>query len=414
MRIVELSTDRIPSPPKKGGAIERYVYQISQELSRLGVEVHLISTGNKYYIEKDDTLYRHVYPAESTNFLEKVVGKALAIVTSEYNKKLFYVNRILLRVLREIHESYGCVDVVHNHYFTTAFAPIVFRKTISNRTILITHYHNVPEDNLINRMLARYYDVHLAVSKFVRDEVIRRLGVDLRKVKVVYNAIDTSKFTCEESAKSKVRGLYGIPEDNIVLLYVGRITYEKGLHHLVEAFRVVRENMTDISRKLSLLIVGPIGQFDSASSKDIAYFRYIQKISRERGLHENIRYLGYAADITDIYALADVVVVPSIWQDPCPSTVLEALASCRPVVAYPVGGIPELVKGLEYDFLAKAVEPRSLAEKIMDVIRKAGSIDLRSLRNHVERKFSTKVVARTLKSLFEELLYESQGVYRSA
>lgn len=399
MRIIELSTDRLPSPPVKGGAIERYVYEISQELSKLGVEVHLVSIGDKYRIRKRSSVYHHVYSVEDMNLLDRVVGSILATTTSEYNSRLFYVNRVLLHIFHRIQDNYGHIDAIHSHYFTTAFAPILFRNLSSGRTLLVSHHHNVPKDNLVNKVLARCYDVHLAVSKFVKNEVVRRLGVEPRKVRVVHNAIDTSKFVCNENVRRKMRDLYNIPHDDIVLLYMGRITYEKGLHHLIRSFKIVRERVND--RGLMLLIVGPVGQFDVTDTKDLAYFHYIQKMSRELGIHESVRYLGHVANIADVYAVADVVVVPSIWQDACPSTVLEAMASCKPVVAYPVGGIPELFEDLEYDFLAKSIDPGSLADKIVYIIKHIENIDLRRLREHVDKKFSTWAVAKSLKNILE-------------
>ena len=399
MRIIELSTDRLPSPPLRGGAIERYVYQISQELSRLGVEVHLISIGDYYHVEKN-YVYRHVYPAEGMNYLEDIAGKVLARITSELNRKLVYVNRALLQIISDIQEDYGCIDAIHNHYFTTGFAPIMFRALTRKKTLLVSHYHNVPKNNLVNIMLARHYDLHLAVSRFVRNEVIRRLRVHSRKVHVVYNAINTEEFTCDEDIRNKMREAYGIERDEIVLLYVGRITPEKGLHHLAEVCKLIRKNLCD--RRVILLIAGPIGQFDSSKASDAAYFRYVQKLFHKYEL--DVKYVGYTTHIARIYAMADLVVVPSLWQDPCPSTVLEALASCKPVVAYSVGGIPEILGELGYNFLAEKIEPNNLAEKAIHVLRNLDKIDPRLLREHVEKRFSTKVAAKTLKNLIEESL----------
>ncbi|MEM3908108.1 MAG: glycosyltransferase family 4 protein [Nitrososphaerota archaeon] len=399
MRIIELSTDRLPSPPPKGGAIERYVYQISQELSRLGVEVHLVSIGDYYHIEKN-YVYRHIYPAESMNFLEDIAGGILARITSELNRKLIYANRALLQIISNIQEDYGYIDAIHNHYFTTGFAPIIFRALAPKKTLLISHYHNVPKNNLVNIMLARSYDLHLAVSRFVRNEVIRRLRVHPRKVYVVYNAIDTEELSCDESIRNRMRESYEIERDEIVLLYVGRITPEKGLHHLAEIYELIRKKLHD--RRVILLIVGPIGHFDSSRASDVAYFHYIQKLFHKYEL--DVKYVGYATNMAGIYAMADLVVVPSIWQDPCPSTVLEALASCKPVVAYSVGGIPEILTDLGYDFLAERIKPSDLAEKAIYVLRNLDKIDLKLLRKHVEEKFSTKVVAKTLKNIIEESL----------
>ncbi|MEM4889967.1 MAG: glycosyltransferase family 4 protein [Thermosphaera sp.] len=399
MRVIELSTDRLPSPPPRGGAIERYVYQVSQELSRLGVEVHLISIGDHYHIEKNN-MYRHTYPAEGMNYLENIIGKVLARITSELNRKLVYTNRALLQIISDIQEEYGLVDAIHNHYFTTSFAPIIFRALTRNKTLLISHYHNVPKNNLVNIMLAKYYDLHLAVSKFVRNEVIRRLKVHPQKAHVVYNAINTEEFTCDEGIRSKMRETYGIEMDEIVLLYVGRIVPEKGLHHLAEVCKLIRRNLHD--QRIILLVAGPIGHFDSSKPSDLAYFRYVERLFHEYEL--DVKYVGHTAHIARIYAMADLVVVPSLWQDACPSTVLEALASCKPVVAYSVGGIPEILEGLGYNLLAKRIEPRELAEKAVYVLRNLDKIDLRLLREYVEKKFSTRVVAKTLKNVIEENL----------
>jgi len=399
MRVIELSTDRLPSPPPRGGAIERYVYQISRELSRLNVEVHLVSIGDDYHVEKN-YVYRHVYPAEGMNYLEDIAGRVLVRITSELNRKLVYVNRALLQIISDIWENYGCIDAIHNHYFTTGFAPIIFRTLTRKKSLLVSHYHNVPKNNLINIMLARHYDLHLAVSRFVRNEVIRRLRVHPRKVHVVYNAIDTEEFTCDEGIRNRMRETYGIERDEIALLYVGRITPEKGVHHLAEICKLIRKNLHD--RKVILLISGPIGHFDSSKPSDVAYFHYVQKLFHKYEL--DVRYVGYTAHIARIYAMADLVVVPSLWQDPCPSTVLEALASCKPVVAYSVGGIPEILEGLGYNLLAKRIEPRELAEKAVYVLRNLDKIDLRLLREYVEKKFSTRVVAKTLKNIIEENL----------
>lgn len=401
MRVVELSTDLLPSPPIKGGAIERYVYQISRELSKLGVEVHLVSVGDDYHIERG-SLYRHVYPAEDMKFLEGSIGKMLARTTSRHNRKLIYVNRVILQIFRDIQRYYGYVQIIHNHYFTTSFAPIIFKTLVNKRTLLICHYHNVPKSNLINRVITKHYDLHLAVSKFVRNEIVQRLKVHPQKVLVVHNAIDTSDFTCNESVRDQMRETFGIGKDEIVLLYVGRITPEKGLHHLVDAYKIISKKITN--HKVTLLIAGPTGRFDSIEANDLAYLHYIQKLSHEYWLSGDIKYVGHVANVANLYAVADLVVVPSICQDSCPSTVLEALASCRPVVAYPVGGIPELLQGLSYDLLTRRACPVALADKIIEVLLNLHRFDGNTLREHVERNFSVNVIARKLKKIFEEHL----------
>jgi len=397
MLIVELSTDRIPSPPQKGGAIERYVFQISRALAKLGVNVHLISVGDGFYSEFLDGVIRHVYDRNSFNLLETLEGFIISKLSSELNRRIPYVTRVVFSYLNFVEKTYGGINVIHNHYFTTAFAPLAFKALKNRGVVLATHYHNVPEDNAVNKLLARFYDLHLTVSRYVAKEVVKRLGVDRDRVYVVYNAIEVGGFECSlENSNSGKEG-FGFESDVFVVLYVGRISPEKGVHHLIMAFKHVIRAIP----KSVLLIAGPVGQFDVSTPKDEAYFRYVNRLIRELGLDRNVKWLGYI-DAKNIYRVADVVVVPSLWQEACPTVVMEALASCKPVVAYPTGGIPEILEGVPYGFLAEKIEPEALAKKIVEVASLRDKIDYRLLRRHIEERFSADVVAKRLKGLFEE------------
>jgi len=398
MLVVELSTDRIPSPPQKGGAIERYVFQISKALAKLDAKVHLISVGDGFYSEFLDGVVRHVYDRNGLNFLETLGGSVISKFSSELNRKILYDTRIIFSYLNFVKETYGNIDVIHNHYFTTAFAPLAF-KALKNRGVLLaTHYHNIPNENSVNKFLAKLYDIHLPVSRYVAEEVIKRLGVRKDRVHVVYNAIDVEMFECLHNSSSAEKEKLGLESDDFVLLYAGRITPEKGLHHLVMAFKHVIHAIP----KSKLLIAGPVGQFDKSASRDEAYFKYITQLIRELNIGESIRWLGYIDLTKGTYQVADIIVVPSIWQDSCPTVVMEALASCKPVVAYPTGGIPEIIEGLPYDFLAERIEPEALAKKIIEIALSKHRIDYKLLRRHVEENFSVDVMARKLKKLFEE------------
>lgn len=398
LRIVELSTDRLPSPPQKGGAIERYVFQISRELAQLGDEVHLISIDNEFGIEVLDGVIRHFYDGYSLNVMERLMGEILSKLSSPLNRKLLYTTRSVLTILLSIKEMYGEMDAIHCHYFTTGFAPLIY-KVLNKNILLAMHYHNVPKENSLNKFLARRYDLHLAVSRYVKREVIERLKVSEERMYVVYNAIDVNEFSGSNRDRARDREKYGFKEDDIVLLYVGRITPEKGLHHLLMAFRYLLNRLRQYD--LKLLIAGPIGHFDLSTPYDVAYHHFIVKLVRELNIANRVAYLGYT-DVKALYRIADLVVVPSIWGDSCPTVVMEALASCKPVVAYPTGGIPEILDDLPYSFLSKGVDPKVLAEKIIEVLSLIHKIDYKLLRRHVKERFSTAVIASKLKRIFEE------------
>ncbi|MEM4763058.1 MAG: glycosyltransferase family 4 protein [Desulfurococcaceae archaeon] len=398
MRIIEVSTSLIPSPPLKGGAIEKYVYNVSKSLVTLGLEVHLISVNRKHGISKINGIIRYTYPREVSIF-DKIVDKAVYKFNPHVNKLNIKTTLYIYNIMSFIKETCGSIDVIHNHSLTTAISPILFRKTRSKNTLLIMHHHNVPQPNIINKAILNQYDLHLAVSKYVKNEIMKRFKISAEKVLTVYNAINVNEYKCLDTKQSKLRNLFGIDRDEVILLYVGRITPEKGLHHLIEAFKIVRRKLS--STRIKLLIVGPVGQFYSASFKDLAYFQHIRKLLRMYELYNDVKYIGYISNIADVYTIADLIVVPSIWQDPCPSAILEALASCKPVVAYPVGGIPEILEPLNYGFLAKSVSPTELAEAIIKIISNYDNVDLKYLREYVEKRFSIESVANRLKTIFE-------------
>ncbi|MEM4514471.1 MAG: glycosyltransferase family 4 protein [Ignisphaera sp.] len=405
MRIVEVSTNLIPSPPLKGGAIERFVFNISKSLVALGLEVHLVSVNKKRGINKIDGIIRHTYPREISIF-DEIIDKSMYKFNPHAKKLNTKTTLYIYNIMSFIKETYGSIDVIHNHSLTTAVSPILFQKTRSKNTLLIMHHHNVSQPNMINKVILKQYDLHLAVSKYVKNEIMKRFKIPAEKVLIVYNAINVNEYRCSDTKQSKLRDLFGIDGDEVVLLYVGRITPEKGLHHLIEAFKIVRRKLS--STRVKLLIVGPVGQFHSANFRDLAYFQYIQKLLRMYGLYNDVKYIGYVNNTADVYTIADFVVVPSIWQDPCPSTILEALASCKPVVAYPVGGIPEILEPLNYGFLAKSVSPIELAEAIAKIISNYDNVNLGYLREYVEKRFSIESVAKRLKTIFEMYVKNKQ------
>ncbi|MEM0054074.1 MAG: glycosyltransferase family 4 protein [Nitrososphaeria archaeon] len=401
MRVIEVSTNLIPSPPPKGGAIEKHVFNISSTLATLGLEVHLISVDEKYCISKVNGIIRHTYPRESV-ILDEIMNKVLCKLSSHAIKmNIISTTLKVYDILLFIKETYGLLDVIHNHSLTTALPPIIFKKVHSHRTSLIMHHHNVFPQRMVHIVALKQYDLHLAVSKYVKNEVIKRFRIPSDRIYVVYNAINVNEYKCLDSRQSRLREFFGIDKDEIVLMYAGRITPEKGLHHLIKAFKIVRQRLAH--KRIKLLIVGPIGQFCSASLEDSTYFRYIQKLVNIYGLHSYVKYMGYLDRnmMIDVYSTADIIVVPSIFQDPFNFVVVEALASCKPVVAYPVGGIPEILGPLNYNFLARAVSPVELSEAIIKVISNYDNVDTRYLREYVEKRFSLESAAKRLKTIFE-------------
>jgi spore coat protein SA len=395
IRIVELCPEFLPCPPRRGGAIETYVYGISKIMGKLGAEIHLVT------IEKrQDVDYNGIY-IHNINLLKPIAIKfrELFSIISPLNSNIPYLTMQLLKVFKEIEDLYGEVDVIHSHYFTTSFAPLILKHLKGGNVLTVGHLHNDPKRNIVNKELIEAYDAHLAVSNYVRKRTIDLLRVDPGKVGVVYNAVDTEFFkTCKSSEKVEKRKILGLKDDDFVIVFVGRIAPEKGLHHLLFASKILKQK----GYNFKLLIAGPMGYFDRKSPE--GYPKLCFELINRLNISNNAKYLGRPErhEIRDLYCVSDLIVVPSIWEDPCPSVVLEAMSMGKPVIAYASGGIPELIPPYG-GIVVNKKDPRLLAEAIEMIIQGSITINNVAVAKWVRKRFSYEVVAQKLLRIFTEM-----------
>jgi glycosyltransferase involved in cell wall biosynthesis len=129
-----------------------------------------------------------------------------------------------------------------------------------------------------------------------------------------------------------------------------------------------------------------------------------ERLAREIGGDERIRYIGYRTDVENVFRSADVVVVPSRWGEPFGLINIEAGAAGKPVVATRDGGIPEVIRHGENGFLVDVEDFNGL---VVHVRRLIGEADLRAAlgrraRAIVESEFTTRPVRR-MEALYDEL-----------
>jgi glycosyltransferase involved in cell wall biosynthesis len=398
IRIVELCTDKLPCPPPKGGAIETYVYGISKAMVMQGAEVHLVTIEKRYDVDYGNA---HVHVVNLTTSIASKLRKLFAII-SHPNSNIPYLSIKLLELFNEIENLYGRIDVIHSHYFTTSLATLIY-KYIKGGDVVVGHLHNEPKPNKINKLLIELYDLHLAVSKYVKNRTIELLKVSPDKIGIVYNAVDTEFFKpCKPSEKTDRRKKFGVEDNDFVIAFIGRIVPEKGLHHLILASKILKQK----GYKFKLLVAGPLGHFDIEILE--GYPSGCFNLIHHLGLSNNVKYIGRPEreELRDIYCASDLIAVPSLWEDPAPTVVLEAMAMGRPVVAYASGGIPELIPPYS-GIVIKGKSPRLLAEAIEMVMQGVFSFNESATVEWAREKFSYIAVARKLLKTFERLKNQS-------
>lgn len=211
----------------------------------------------------------------------------------------------------------------------------------------------------------------VANSNFVRASAISA-GVPSKRVVTIYNHPPRRCASKTEHAEVRFAG-----KSNVRLLYVGAISEEKGLIHLVEAFvQIAKEHPS-----LTLDIAG--------GSRWDGHFRgrLVERISL-LGLTERIKLLGFVEDLSAIYGQGTLHVAPSIWEEPSGNTVVEAKQHGVPSVVFPSGGLPEHVRHMVDGFICRDKTVEGLVEGLRWML--ADSERLRRMGEAARQDYETR------------------------
>jgi starch synthase len=229
----------------------------------------------------------------------------------------------------------------------------------------------------------------IAVSQGMREDIIAHFEVDPGRVVVIHNGIDPEHFRYTEARDALARR--GVNEPYV--LFVGRITDQKGIFHLLEAAPALPADV-----QVVLCAAAP----DTPEIED--------RLRRTLPRHPNVHWIAEMVpvdEVVQLYSHAAVFVCPSVYE-PFGLINLEAMACGAPVVASAVGGILEVVEHGVTGFLVEPGRPDRLAETIRRVL--ADPEQARSMgqagRKRVEERFSWDSVAERTEAVYAEAIAE--------
>jgi len=247
------------------------------------------------------------------------------------------------------------------------------------------HLHNIPRVNLNCKEVFEKCNGYLCVSNFVGNEIASNesvIGPIARdKIHTLYNCIDTNEFCVKKDSRflNEIKEKYSIKANEKILLFVGRLSEEKGIDKILEALNLIHDE------KFKFLVVG--GVMHSSNSKD----EYQKKLYNliNANLKNKVLFTGYIKqkDLPKYYNIADIAIMPSMWEEPAGLTMIEALCCGATLITTKSGGIPEYVSKyaiiLEKD--EKLVE--NMANKIKKLINNMPKKDAVVL-NEMYEKYS--------------------------
>ncbi len=186
-----------------------------------------------------------------------------------------------------------------------------------------------------------------AVSHFVKQRLVYKNCLPEDRVVVILNGIDINKYKCEPNVHDRGK---------IVVFAGARATKYKGIATLIDAVRLLVQEY-----KLTNFLVRYAGD-----GPDIKNFK--RKIEENR-LEDHYIFVGELKDTSEYLCDSDIVVVPSVWGDACPSAVSEALAAGKPLITTYAGGIPEIIGDEGNAILIQPSDEKQLAEALAKLIK---------------------------------------------
>ncbi|MBC2846820.1 glycogen synthase [Winogradskyella flava] len=311
-------------------------------------------------------------------------------------------------------------DVVHCHTWYSHFAGIMAKLCYGTPLVVTTHSleplrpwkreqlgRGYDASSWIEKTAIEMADCLIAVSEETKEDVLKHFDVDESKIEVVYNGIDLKEYVFVN--ETNVLETYGIDKSKPYVLFVGRITRQKGIVHLVNAIKYIDPD-TQI-----VLCAGAPDTKDIAKEMEDA----VHEASKTRNNIFWIDKMLDKKDVIQLYSHADVFCCPSIYE-PFGIINIEAMACETAVVASAVGGIKEVVlegeTGLlinleQQDFAPfEPVNPDKFSRDLADGINKVtGDKMLRDRmakngRQRVEAYFDWKAIANQTKKIYQSLI----------
>lgn len=330
MKIAILTSGILPVPAVLGGAVENlidYYLEYNEQY-----KLHDITVFSIYH----KNVNKHPALKSEVNHYEYLKVTNLWVKIQRYIYRLNHKNEYYNHYIEFFFEH--CYKMLSKKEFDMVlienrpgYALKLYQRGVLNIQL---HLHNdflnisTPHAVAILQSLSKV----ITVSDFIKGRVLTISQTE--KVQTVYNGINMALFS-KESYTPIDRTTLGLKKDDFVIVYSGRINPEKGISELIDAMIIIKE-----IPQIKLLIIGSpfFGE-----TKDNDFFRSIK--SKAKAIKKNIIFTGYIQyqEIPRYLNIADIAVIPSIWNEPFGLTCVEAMATGLPIITTKHGGIPEIV-----------------------------------------------------------------------
>lgn len=340
--IAIITSGFLPVPATKGGAVENLIVNLLNENEKnKKIKFEIFSIYDQDALNKSKKYENSNFRFIKVNHFIKNIDKMVFFLAKNIFKKqnsqsyryifqrLYYLNECS-KLLKKY--NYDMV-ILENH--PSQYLALKWRKNyLKYLGKYYYHCHNEFPSTYGCEKIIKNTKRIICVSEFIARNVSKDNEIPIDKFVVLRNCIDAKRFSGKISNEEKesIKKKYGIAPNDKILIFTGRITPEKGVKELIESLKYVKY------KNYKLLVLG------SALNELKTKTKYQEQIEDEvKKISDKVIFTGFIKydEINTYYALADIAVLPSIWNDPAPLTIIESLMSGLPIITTNSGGIPE-------------------------------------------------------------------------
>lgn len=387
-------------PPRIVGGIARVVNDLSKRLIKDGHEVTVVTYRDsadvpEYENDKGVNVYRvDNYMIHPNNFIDWIMQ----------------LNFNMLSKATEIINKEGGFDVIHAHDWLVTYAAKSLKNAYDIPIVATIHATEAGRNSGIHDETQRYindtewlltYEATEVIvnSNYMKNEIQRLFGLPFDKINVIPNGINLSNFTGIERDYD-FRRQYAMDNEKIIL-YVGRLVYEKGVQHLIAAMPKILSNYHDAK----LIIAGRGGMMDELRAE-----------ASNLGLNDKIYFTGYlnSKQVQKMYKCADVAVFPSTYE-PFGIVALEAMLAGVPTVVSDVGGLDEIVTHGVDGMKSYAGNANSIADSVTALLydHQLATNVSKKAKQKVKDQFNWEKIAQDTHFTYEKAICQTMAERQS-
>ena len=378
-------------PPHMVGGLGQHVYDLSRFLTKIGIQVHIVTPAFKNYPE---------YQLQEGVHIHRVGNPAKE--DDHFKTWIFSFNSEAIRKSVNLNMQVEGFDVIHAHDWLVAYAGRAVAKIFTIPLVSTIHatehgrnigLHNrfSLEINEIEKNLAIEAEKVICCSNYMENEIQDLFGVEQEKIKIIPNGVDPNLFVSLPE-----NPVLNISPNDKVVFFIGRLVPEKGVWQLISSFPRVIEKVPEAK-----LYIGGRGPQQPE----------LEKLIKELELKNKVIFTGFIREKERnyVYNQAKVAVFPSFYE-PFGIVALEAMATQTPVIVGNVGGLAEIV---EHRVTGLKVDPGSkekLADAIIEILTDKDLAE--QLENNANRMvktvYSWDTIAATPAEVYREVALQKE------